>query len=93
MRSTSPGGIGRVWHGEAGEDELAGYEAQRRPEAVNDINVQTDASYRELVETNADRRRRILERWRRMASDRALAYEHLLQTSMIASLRRSGMIP
>lgn len=84
--------IGQVWHGEAGEGMLDAYEAQRRPEALNAINVQTDSNFRELVETDADVRQRMLQRWRRMAVDPALAYQHLLQTSMIASVRRAGML-
>ncbi len=35
----------------------------------------------------------MLAEWARIAADPKLAYDHLLETSMIASLRRSGMLP
>lgn len=82
----------RVWHGRAGEAELEGYEAQRKPEAVNAINAMTARNKRLLEERDPETRRRNLEEWAHIAADPTLAYEHLLQTSMIASLRRSGML-
>ena len=45
-----------------------------------------------LEERDPEVRRRNLAEWARIAADPALAYQHLLQTSMIGSLRRSGMI-
>ena len=81
-----------VWHGRAGEAALAGYEPQRKPEAVTAINAITARNKRLLEERDPEVRRRNLEEWARTAADPALAYEHLLQTSMIASLRRSGML-
>lgn len=81
-----------VWHGRADERELDGYEPQRKPEAVNAINAITSRNKKLLEERDPEVRERNLEEWRRIAADRDLAYQHLLQTSMIASLRRSGML-
>ncbi len=81
-----------IWHGRAEERLLDGYEAQRKPEAVNAINAMTARNKKLLEERDPEIRRRNLDEWRSIAGDRTLAYEHLLQTSMIASLRRSGML-
>ncbi len=81
-----------VWHGRADERLLDAYETQRKPEAVNAINAMTARNKKLLEERDPEIRRRNLHEWRRIAGDRDLAYQHLLQTSMIASLRRSGML-
>jgi 3-(3-hydroxy-phenyl)propionate hydroxylase len=81
-----------VWHGRAGESRLDGYEVQRKPEAVNAINAMTARNKKLLEERDPEIRQRNLEEWRRISGDRNLAYQHLLQTSMIASLRRSGLL-
>lgn len=81
-----------VWHGRSDESVLAGYEPRRKPEAVNAINAITERNKRLLEERDPEIRQRNLEEWARIATDPRLAYDHLLQTSMIASLRRSGMI-
>jgi 3-(3-hydroxy-phenyl)propionate hydroxylase len=82
-----------VWHGRADARTLDGYEPRRKPEAVNAINAVTERNKRLLEERDPEIRARNLADWRRMAADPALAYQHLLQTSMIASLRRAGMLP
>lgn len=82
----------QVWHGQADERELDGYEPQRKPEAVNAINAITARNKKLLEERDPAVRERNLAEWRRIAADRELAYQHLLQTSMIASLRRSGLL-
>jgi len=83
------GRLARVWHGQADEREFDGYEVQRRPEAIDAIQKYTDRNFKDLQESNADQRRRILDGWRRMSVDQTLAYQHLLETSMIDSLRAS----
>jgi 3-(3-hydroxy-phenyl)propionate hydroxylase len=82
----------RVWHGRAGDAELDGYEPQRRPEAINAINAITERNKKLMEERDPEVRRRNLDEWRRIAADRDRAYQYLLQTSMIASLRRCGML-
>ncbi|MDB5405955.1 MAG: binding domain protein [Rhodospirillales bacterium] len=84
--------LAEVWHGRAGDAALAGYEAQRRPEAINAINAMTERNKKTLEERDPTIRRAHQDELRRIAADPALAYDHMLQTSMIASLRRSGML-
>jgi 3-(3-hydroxy-phenyl)propionate hydroxylase len=86
------GRLAQVWHGRAADSLLEGYETQRRPVAIEAINAMTQRNKAMLEERDPEIRRRTLEEWTRIAGDPALAYQHLLQTSMIASLRRSGMI-
>jgi 3-(3-hydroxy-phenyl)propionate hydroxylase len=81
-----------VWHGKAGDAELDGYEIQRRPEAINAINAMTESNKKTLEERDPAIRRAHQAELRQIAADPKLAYEHLLKTSMIASLRRSGML-
>ena len=84
--------LARVWHGQAPESELEGYETQRRPVAIEAIDAMTRRNKQILEERDPEVRARNLAEWARIANDPDLAYKHLLQTSMIASLRRSGMI-
>lgn len=84
--------IAKAWHGEADETELDGYEALRRPEAVDDIHRQTQQNVKNLKESDTDARAALFAEWRRKAADPAAAREMLLQSSMIASLRRCGML-
>jgi 3-(3-hydroxy-phenyl)propionate hydroxylase len=81
-----------VWHGEADARDLDGYEALRRPEAVNDIQRQTGQNVKNLTVSGDEARRALFDDWRRKAADPALAREMLLQSSMIAGLRRCGML-
>ena len=86
------GRITRVWHGASSEDELAGYEQQRKPAAVDAINAITQRNKRLLEERDPEVRERNLREWAGLAADHERAYKHLLDASMIASLRRSGLI-
>jgi 3-(3-hydroxy-phenyl)propionate hydroxylase len=83
--------MGKVLKGEASESELDGYEAQRRPEARDAILMQTDQNVTNLRADEAARETLFAE-YRRKAADPELARQFLLQSSMIASLRRCGMI-
>ena len=82
----------RVWHGEAGDAELDGYEVQRRPEAINHVQSMTVRNKKLMEERDPVIRQRNLDEWRRIEADPTLAYEHMMETSMIASLRRSGLL-
>jgi 2-polyprenyl-6-methoxyphenol hydroxylase-like FAD-dependent oxidoreductase len=82
----------RVWHGDAGEAELDGYEVQRRPEAINHVQAMTVRNKKLMEERDPEIRERNLDQWRRIAADPAQAFDHMMETSMIASLRRSGML-
>ena len=84
--------IAAVTHGRAAESELDGYQAQRKPEAVNAINAITERNKKLMEERDPEIRARNLDDWRALAADRERSYRYLLDTSMISSLRRSGMI-
>jgi 3-(3-hydroxy-phenyl)propionate hydroxylase len=84
--------LARVWHGSVDERALDGYEAQRRPEAINAINAITERNKKLLEERDPDIRRRRLDELRRIAADPQASYRYLLDASMINSVRRSGML-
>jgi 3-(3-hydroxy-phenyl)propionate hydroxylase len=84
--------LARVWHGEAPDSELDGYEPQRKPEAVKAILGQTARNKKLMEERDPEIRARNLDEWRALGASREATYTHLLETSMIASLRRSGML-
>jgi 3-(3-hydroxy-phenyl)propionate hydroxylase len=80
------------WRGEADAAILDGYEPQRRPEAINAIHAITERNKKLLEERDPEVRRRNLDQIRRTAADPELSYKYLLDSAMISSLRRSGMI-
>jgi 3-(3-hydroxy-phenyl)propionate hydroxylase len=80
------------WHGQADAAILDGYEPQRRPEAISAINAITARNKKLLEERDPEVRRRNLEQMRKTAADPELSYQYLLDSAMISSLRRSGMI-
>ncbi|MBT5051316.1 MAG: NAD-binding protein [Rhodospirillaceae bacterium] len=83
----------KIQQGESDAAELDGYETLRRPEAVNDIHRQTQQNIKNLTVSGEDARAQLFDEWRRKSADPAAAREMLLQSSMIASLRRCGMLP
>ena len=85
------GRLAKVCLGEAGETELDGYELQRRPEAMDAILKQTDQNVSNLKADDAAREK-VFAEYRKKAADPELARQFLLQSSMIASLRRCGML-
>jgi 3-(3-hydroxy-phenyl)propionate hydroxylase len=80
------------WHGRAGAAILDGYEPQRRPEAINAILAITARNKKLMEERDPQVRARNLDDIRKTAADPARSYQHLLDSAMISSLRRSGMI-
>jgi 3-(3-hydroxy-phenyl)propionate hydroxylase len=84
--------VARVWHGKAAEVELEGYEPQRRPEAIDAIHALTERNNRLLAERDPLVRERNLRQMSMIAADPELSYEYMLESSMITSLRRSGML-
>ncbi len=80
------------WHGRADETILDGYEPQRRPEAINAIHAITARNKKLLEERDPQVRARNLDEIRAIAADPARSYQYLLDSAMISSLRRSGMI-
>ena len=86
------GRLANAWHERGRESELDGYESERRPEAIHAIQRQTRNNVNNLKASDPEERSRLFAHWRHTASDPELARAHLLQTSMIASLRRCGML-
>src|SRR5262249_30139209 len=80
------------WHGKADAAILDGYEPQRRPEAINAIHAITTRNKKLLEERDPAVRARNLEETRQTAADPGRSYKYLLDSAMISSLRRSGMI-
>jgi 3-(3-hydroxy-phenyl)propionate hydroxylase len=81
-----------VWHGRQPAAALDGYEAQRRPEALHAINAITERNKKLLEERDPAVHARNLERMAAIAADPALAYDYMLEASMIRSLRRCAML-
>jgi 3-(3-hydroxy-phenyl)propionate hydroxylase len=84
--------IAEVWHGREPDTVLDGYEPQRRPEAIHAINAITERNKKLMEERDPEVRRRNLARMRAIAAEPKLAHEYMLEASMIASLRRCGML-
>jgi 3-(3-hydroxy-phenyl)propionate hydroxylase len=80
------------WRGSADAAILDGYEPQRRPEAINAIHAITARNKKLLEERDPTVRARNLDEMRATAADPQRSYQYLLDSSMISSLRRSGMI-
>jgi 2-polyprenyl-6-methoxyphenol hydroxylase-like FAD-dependent oxidoreductase len=80
------------WNGRADETILDGYEPQRRPEAINAIHAITARNKKLLEERDPQVRARNLDEMRAIAADPERSYQYLLDSAMISSLRRSGMI-
>jgi 3-(3-hydroxy-phenyl)propionate hydroxylase len=68
--------------------ELDRYERQRRPVALEYVNKITIANKRNLEARDAGEHARWKAQMARTAADPRLAREYMLQTSMIASLRK-----
>jgi 3-(3-hydroxy-phenyl)propionate hydroxylase len=85
--------LAAVWHGRKPEAELDGYEAQRRPEAIHAINAITARNKKLMEERDPAVRAQNLRRMAEIASTPSLAYDYMLEASMIPSLRRCGMLP
>ncbi len=80
--------LAAVIAGRAGEDELDRYARQRRPVALDYVNRITIANKRNLEAKDPGEHARWKAQMARTAADPRLAREYMLQTSMIASLRR-----
>lgn len=78
-------------HG-ATPDLVHRYERQRRPIAIKHVLEQSGRNRARMQERQDDRRRAALLELQRKATDPALARAHLLDTSMITSLREAAAI-
>jgi 3-(3-hydroxy-phenyl)propionate hydroxylase len=82
--------LAAVVQGNADAGELARYERQRRPVALEYVNRITIANKRNLEARDPEEHRRWKEEMTRIAADPRLAREYMLKISMIASLRSSA---
>jgi 3-(3-hydroxy-phenyl)propionate hydroxylase len=82
--------LAAAWHGR--NSDLDGYQAQRRPEALHAINAITARNKKLMEERDPVVRERNLREMAAIAADPERAYDYMLETSMIKSLRRCGMI-
>lgn len=81
-----------AWHGRAGERELDLYDAQRRPIAIEYVQLATLRNKALLEETDPDTRRARHDELRRTAADPAAAREYLRKSSMIEALERAASL-
>lgn len=77
-----------VWRGEASDDGLDLYGAQRRSVALEDVQAATLRNKALLEETDPKIRRQRQDELSRTAADPARAREFLLRSSMISGLRK-----
>jgi 3-(3-hydroxy-phenyl)propionate hydroxylase len=78
----------------AGADDrlLDRYDRQRRTVAVEAVQQQTHRNQQIISERDPETRKKSLDAMRRIASDEKSAREHMLRSSMIASMRRAAEI-
>ncbi|HUZ72803.1 MAG TPA: FAD-dependent monooxygenase [Stellaceae bacterium] len=86
------GKLAALWKGAAAADVLDLYTRQRRFIALEDVRVQSMRNSQLMSERDAEIRRRRLDDMRRMADDPVRARRFLLESSMIAGLRKSEEI-
>jgi 3-(3-hydroxy-phenyl)propionate hydroxylase len=77
-----------VWHDRAGIEALDRYGAQRRTAAIDHVQANSIRNKRQLEEKDPDVRRRNFEHLQHVAATPELARDFLLNSSMIASVRR-----
>jgi len=82
--------LARVWHGESPENELDGYERQRRGITVEYMQTQTIQNKRNLEARDPSEHAAFKTQLREIATDPQRSREYLLNLSMIASLRRAA---
>ena len=84
--------LAKVWHREAGPDVLDRYDRQRRTIANEIVQAMSTANLKRLKEREPAVRKAAREEMKRICDDPKRHYEYMLQTSMIASVRRAETI-
>jgi 3-(3-hydroxy-phenyl)propionate hydroxylase len=84
--------LGPVWHGARDDGALDHYDRQRRTIAIDYVQAITIRNKRLLEERDDAVRASRLDEMRRTAADPTLAYDFLLKSSMIASVREANAI-
>jgi 3-(3-hydroxy-phenyl)propionate hydroxylase len=79
----------RVWNGEAGLEEMARYDIQRRTTNYEFVQAQTIQNKKRLEAKDPKMRVENLKELSEIASDPVRAKEFLLRSSLIASVRRA----
>jgi 2-polyprenyl-6-methoxyphenol hydroxylase-like FAD-dependent oxidoreductase len=83
--------LAKIWAG-ADDTLLDRYDRQRRTVAVEAVQQQTHRNQQVIGERDPSVRKKSLDDMRRTASDKTLAREYMLKSSMIASMRRAAEI-
>ena len=81
--------LGRLWRGEGGGDLLELYSRQRRAATIEQVQAMSIRNKRMMEEADPQAQRAWLSEMIAVAADPARARAHMLNTSMIAGLRRS----
>lgn len=81
--------LGRLWRGEGGPELLELYSRQRRAATIEQVQTMSIRNKRLIEEADPQAQRAWLCEMIAVAADPARARAHLLNTSMIAGLRRS----
>ena len=76
----------------ADREHFDDYEKQRRYEAINAIHHQTQNNYNALKESDDQARETLFNRWRALEANEKESIDFLLNTSMINSLWRCGLL-
>ena len=84
--------LGRVWRGEADEALLDLYVRQRRAATIEQVQAMSIRNKQLLEERDPEVQRRHMEELAAVAADPERARQHLLDTSMIAGLRRANAV-
>ncbi len=84
--------LAKVWKGEAAPDLLDRYDRQRRTIANEIVQTMSTANLKRLKERDPAVRKAARSEMKRICDDPKRHYEYMLQTSMIASVRRAGAI-
>jgi len=84
--------LGRVWRGEADEALLDRYVRQRRAATIEQVQAMSIRNKRQLEERDPKVQRERMLELVAIANDPARARQHLLDTTMIAGLRRSEQV-
>ena len=82
--------LGRVWRGEGGEALLDRYVEQRRAATIEHVQAMSIRNKRLLEERDPKVQRAHMEELVAIASDPQRSRAHLLETSMIAGLRKAN---
>lgn len=81
-----------VWHGERDEDFLDLYEKERRPIALDYVNIHTIRNKNNLEAKTPTKQKAFRDFLTNVSSDKQKTRDYLLRTSMIASLRDASKI-